>query len=55
MFHIISSKYDHNIVPKEKPSLTQKKIKEKVKEKKVDKEFMLACLLRFIYFLFCFP
>ena len=54
MFLIISSNYDHNIVSKEKHSPTQKKTKEKVKEKQIGKELMLACLFRFIYFLFCF-
>ena len=54
MFLIISSNYDHNIVSKEKHSPTQKKTKEKVKEKQIGKELILVYLFRFIYFLFCF-
>ena len=42
MFHIISSKYDHNIVPKEKPSLTQMKTKERVK-REASRQGTYAC------------
>ena len=42
MFLIILSKYDNDIMPKEKPSLTQMKTKEKVK-REASRQGTYAC------------
>ena len=48
MFLIISSNYDHDIMPKYKHFPTQKKTKDK--EKKEGKAFMLVCLDLYTFF-----